>query len=716
MSLSAVFGSALSAMQVNQTALAVTSSNITNANTPGYARQVVHLSPMGGGADVGLGGVRIDDIERVADDFLTASARAAMGAQERADGVFTTLDRAQASFGDPTSGTSLFDDVSTMFSTFGLLASEASSQSTRTQLLSDIQGVLDSVGRVEQNLGTLRRDVSAQIDLGVTRVNELLALVPGLNSQIQAANALDTTSGAEDDMAQVLDEIAGLLDIRTSRRDDGSYEVRTPDGQLLAGTVSATLTYADAGGAAPGQAYEPITISYPGVPEATLDGRLTGGLLDGLLELRDETLPELGLQLGEFSAGVARVLNRESNQNVSFPPPTSLTGADVGLQGTDSLGFSGQTTLSLLSADGELTQYFDIDFDAGTIAVDGTVSTTTFTAGGTGTIAEFVTAFNTVTGGAATASFANGALAIDGGTNGLAFSQDADDPSVRGGQGFSEFFRLNDILESSSPISYTTGISATDPHGFTNGETITLRLTDDNNVVLAQPTVTIAGTSMQDVLNDLNDATGGLGAYGTFALDADGALSFTPVAGREDTRLFVDNDTTQRVGSSLGFSGLFGLGNGPRTERAATLVINPDFSSDTNTLPLGRIDRADASFAVGNVVTGGGDTAGAQALQAAELSQISFEAAGGLAETTTSLSDYAARLLGDVGSRSATAEREVEAAGRLSTETAARRASVEGVNIDEELINLTKYQQAYQAASRLIQVSQEMLDTLLSIV
>ena len=39
---------------------------------------------------------------------------------------------------------------------------------------------------------------------------------------------------------------------------------------------------------------------------------------------------------------------------------------------------------------------------------------------------------------------------------------------------------------------------------------------------------------------------------------------------------------------------------------------------------------------------------------------------------------------------------------------------VEGVNMDEELANMVLYQQAYNAAARMIQASKEMTDVLLN--
>ncbi|MGZ6019674.1 MAG: flagellar basal body rod C-terminal domain-containing protein, partial [Phenylobacterium sp.] len=41
--------------------------------------------------------------------------------------------------------------------------------------------------------------------------------------------------------------------------------------------------------------------------------------------------------------------------------------------------------------------------------------------------------------------------------------------------------------------------------------------------------------------------------------------------------------------------------------------------------------------------------------------------------------------------------------------------SVEGVNIDQELVNLTTFQQAYSANARMIQATKDVFDALIAI-
>ena len=71
-------------------------------------------------------------------------------------------------------------------------------------------------------------------------------------------------------------------------------------------------------------------------------------------------------------------------------------------------------------------------------------------------------------------------------------------------------------------------------------------------------------------------------------------------------------------------------------------------------------------------------------------------------------------LLG-AGARAARADSAETNAKDLATEVAQRRGSVEGVNLDEELANLTLYQQAYNASARLISAAQDMMDALMAI-
>jgi len=70
----------------------------------------------------------------------------------------------------------------------------------------------------------------------------------------------------------------------------------------------------------------------------------------------------------------------------------------------------------------------------------------------------------------------------------------------------------------------------------------------------------------------------------------------------------------------------------------------------------------------------------------------------------------------DVATQSSSARTKADADAIVGQSLAAQRAAVSGVSIDEESMNLLLYQRQYQAAAQVIQTTQAMFDTLLSLV
>ena len=76
--------------------------------------------------------------------------------------------------------------------------------------------------------------------------------------------------------------------------------------------------------------------------------------------------------------------------------------------------------------------------------------------------------------------------------------------------------------------------------------------------------------------------------------------------------------------------------------------------------------------------------------------------------------DLYGSLLERVGTRTSTAQINLDANKAVLTSTSDAKASVSGVNLDEEAAKLVQFQQAYQASAQLISTSQTLFDTLLS--
>jgi flagellar hook-associated protein 1 FlgK len=78
-----------------------------------------------------------------------------------------------------------------------------------------------------------------------------------------------------------------------------------------------------------------------------------------------------------------------------------------------------------------------------------------------------------------------------------------------------------------------------------------------------------------------------------------------------------------------------------------------------------------------------------------------------------SVIDRYAELVGDVGTRAQSASASADMSKRLFEDAELSRNELSGVNLDEEAARLLQYQQAYQAAAKVIQTANEMFRSLL---
>ena len=704
MSLNAIMNTASSGLQTAQTQLRVVSDNVSNVNTPGYVRKIAEQQTL---TSQGLGsGVEVSRIRLATDRFLQAASLSA-GAESARMGVRHELyDRIQSLFGDPGGDVGFFSQVDAVFSAFAASAEDPTSSPRRQDAMFRTQALFDEAGRIAGQIQAVRQDADSRIQSAVERANGLLEQIEGLNLQIARATSVDgDASGAETAQSALIGQLAELMDIRVAVRPVGGVSIRTGSGMLLAGQGAATLDYNRAGTVTGETAFNEVWITEPGGQQRSLLDSVTSGEIRGLVELRDIEAPAAAERLAELVAQAADELNRAHNANSAVPAPTSLTGRNVGQSFESAIaGFSGQATVAVTNAAGVIQTRANIVFSGATMTVNGTAATPS----------TFLGVLNAQLGGAATASFSGGKLTIAAtGSNGVAVADDATAPSAKAGRSFSHYFGLNDLVSSDRPAFYDNGLTAASPHGFTAGETLTFRFTGETGSRLRDLQVAVpAGGTVGDLVAALNDPATGVGRFGAFSLAADGSLSFSGFGNPAPTMTVLEDRTTQ-VPSGVSATELLGIGGGVRASRADGFALRADIRQSPARLALARLNL---SAAVGTAALSPGDGRGALALADAGQRAANFQAAGGASGGSISVSRYAAELSGEVGGKAAAAKNRMETAKALYTEAGARQTAQEGVNLDEELVLMTTYQQAFNASARLIQAAKDMYDTLMGMV
>ena len=716
MTINSILNNALSGLAVGQVGLREATHNVSNVNTEGYVRrEVMQQSVTLAGHPAG---VEVGQVRRAADSFLQAEGRTAMSGEARYDAQTQIYDRLMARLGDPSTGGTISSKITAAFSAFADYAVDPTSAVQRTNALTAVTSMSDTISDFHDEIQSLRMQSDALLAADVAEANTLLRRLDELNGLV----ARETVSGGQDSALQdqvdaSLDRLAELMDIRITRQSNGGVHVATGDGFQLVGAGRAELRYEPANVVNASSAFTQIEAYWlnPQTGGAapvgfSLNEHLASGSMFGHLQMRDIELPELSEELGELAGGLADALNAVHNDHSPVPGVSSLSGRETGLLGTDAHNFTGQATFAVTSATGTLVRRVDADFTAGTYSVNGGASVAF---GGT-TVAAMVAAINTGLSTDATLAFSAGQMTLTAGTTGtgVAVLQDTATPSDRGGRGFSHFFGLNDLVNAESNSFFETGLSSTDAHGLSGS--LEFAVYSDEGRAIETLSITPSGTTMADLVSQLNASGTGLGAYGSFALGSDGALTFTSGSGFEAYRFELQQDSTERGSTGVGFSDLFGFG-GASAERARSMGLASAVTADANRFASASLDITGTTVP-GDLVLATGDNRGAFAIQALVNEPYTFGAAGGLAATAATLGDYAAGLASDMGLRAATAEGFAADAGALKNDVLLRRDEVQGVNLDEEMANVIIYQQAYNASARMIQAAQELFDTLIAAV
>ena len=206
MSLSSIIGNALSGLQASQVGLQVSSNNVANVNTPGYARTIATFTSRNVGGQAM--GVDVSGVQRVADLYLQAAALRASADAGAADVASQALDRFQSQVGGLDDEGSIFSRLHRAFNSINSASVEPALTVARLSAAADLQSFFDEAKRLSGELRSQRQETETRISATVSRMNEILVELEKLNRDVQslAVNTSDTT-GAANRQAELLDEL-----------------------------------------------------------------------------------------------------------------------------------------------------------------------------------------------------------------------------------------------------------------------------------------------------------------------------------------------------------------------------------------------------------------------------------------------------------------------------------------------------------------------------
>ncbi|NIA69461.1 flagellar hook-associated protein FlgK [Pelagibius litoralis] len=626
MSLSIALSNALSGLQVNQTALQVTSSNVANVNTPNYARKIHDqqariLSGQGVGVDTA-------QIIRRIDQFLRRDLMTETTVLGSATVTSDYYNRMQSMFGSLGNNNALGNSITDLSVAIENVANSPEVAAHRFDAVNEAVEMAQYFNNMGTDVQKLRAQADAEISAAVDIINRELEVISDLNAQIANNGVKGLPVGDLQDRRDVaVKTISEYMELQEFTDSFGQIRLFTASGRsLVSGTSYGTLSYTTTPFMTANEDY-PTTIS--GIflnggaappPSADMTTEIRGGKLEALIQMRDQTLPAMTNQIDQLAAQMRNEVNRVHNRGANTPfglgtgagDPAALYGTRVITTPGDALTLGSDVNFAILDANG-----------------DSVIPPLTIPAGATTPDAILA--------------------AING--------------HLTTAPGYGTAVWNNDRMEIKLEPGHRLAILDNGPAA------------------------------------DMGDAT--------IQFDADGD------AAQEDY---------------LGFSNFFGLNDmfvtpnlvtgtpalanqGSQVGISSTIAVRQSIVDDPSYLSRGSLRGTPPAMTLGV-----GDNEIAQQLAGAFGENFSYASiADGPSATSTTFSGYAGVILSFNASATASADDALNFQTFFFEDLQAKFLSEAGVNMDEELANMTIFQNAYNASARVVQAVDEMFETLLNL-
>ena len=707
----------IGALNAAQLGLTTAGHNIANVNTSGYHRQVISQAtnvPLQTGSGFIGQGVKVDTIRRVYSEFLDSQVVRAQTEFSELSTYLSQISQIDNIVADPNSG--LSPALQDFFKAMNDVATNPASVPSRQALLSSASSMITRFETLSQRFDEIRTGINGQLRESVSLINSYAQQIANINEQIVRTTSSSTQPPNDffdlrDDLIAKLNEQVRATTVLNS---DGTFNVFIGKGQpLVVGGQVFQLA------AVPNPDDQSQTdVAYAAGSTNILLGTssLEGGVLGGLLNARNDALNVAQNALGAIAVTLAETFNGQHAMGVDlngamagnfFKPPAPTVIANINNASTSGLLGAEYADTSKLNTDDYRILFDGTNYQVTNLTTNLTTSMT----------AAQLTAPNAIPGLTLTAPAPvaagdvftlrptrNGARdialsnTISTTTIAAAAPMIASATTSNSGSGKVSPGTVVNAPYNNVTITFNGAGTAFDVVDQTSGKT----LATDVNYIAGRDisyngwTFSISGTpAAGDVFTVQNGTVVESSAATVSAL----TLGMPPNVQNPVTITFT-NATTFNV-----------VENGPPSVNLATGVTysaGQSFSYNGWTLQITGVPATGDTFTVGPNTNGISDNRNALLLSA-------LQTANTMVNGTTSYQGAYSQMVGYIGSKTLEAQATTASQESLLTNAKNTQQQLSGVNLDEEAASLLRYQQAYQAAAKMMQIANNTFDILIDL-
>jgi flagellar hook-associated protein 1 FlgK len=642
----------LSAMNAQSAGLQTTGHNIANASVKGYSRQDVTLATKPGQWANGAyygRGVDVSSVTRAHDEYLTREASSMQSLASMDSTQLKQIQSLESLFQPGAQG--LGTVTSNFFDSLVDLGTTPTDLSARQVVLSRADNMASRFADAGASINTLQSGITSDLTSAVDNINSLAQNIANVNKQLAVTRgAAQPPNDLLDQRDQLIAQLAAQINVSRVDNTDGTTSVFVAGGQTLVNGIGSTAMRL---GQDPADPTRSAVFMGQGASQRLItEGTMGGGAVAGLLKFQNQDLVEGRNLIGRLALAVGTAINTQQQLGISMEPPT-------GTPPTRPFG----------------SPFFEI------AAPQVLPNANNAKGPPAGSVVVTIDPAN-----------AKSVLPSD-----YEFRQD---PANAGAW---QIKRLSDREPSwvSAPLGQPF-----------DGMTITASNVQPGDTFLLQP-VGRAASGMKSLISDplkvaaaapltatMNAANTGTASVASLSVNA----SPLPVPGASTEIAFTDNQGSY-TWTLRDISGAV-IGGGPGTWTGGQPIPTPPQDFNGYTLNLNGVPKMGDKLTVDPISSTsiGTNNGNALALQSLRETQIMG---------TSTYNQGWTDAMSQVGVRVQTLNSASTISTAISEHAELQRSSQAGVNMDEEAARLIQYQQAYQAAAKVLTVATAIFDTLL---
>ena len=310
-----ILGIGQSALAAAQMGIATTGHNIANANTPGYSRQVLLQSAAAaqndGGSFIGQG-TKIGEVKRIYNEFIGQQVNSTQSAQNYSAAYLNQVQRINNLVADQTAGIS--PSLQEFFSAIQNLASTpngTAGSAARQSVLSTGAALTTRLAGLGAQLDQVSEEVNSRISQTITDINGYAKQISQLNDSIETAESISggaTPNDLLDQRDYAVTQLSRLVNV-TVVEQSGKFNIFMGTGQPLVLGAKVSVLQPTSSLTDPSR----IQASYEsnGTLIQLNEKSITGGELGGLFAFRTNSLDTSRNSIGRISIAIATEFNAQ---------------------------------------------------------------------------------------------------------------------------------------------------------------------------------------------------------------------------------------------------------------------------------------------------------------------------------------------------------------------------------------------------------------------